>query len=95
MYTFRLTISREKSMLMLASDGTELAKKEWSESRDMGRQLFRAIDELLVEQGMRPEDVADFEVDSDMPDGYTSMRIAETVKRVYTFSVDRKINKQG
>jgi tRNA A37 threonylcarbamoyladenosine modification protein TsaB len=94
-YTFKLHIEKEKSKLVLLDDNKEVASKEWSESRDMGKRLFQSINELLVEQGLQPEDVTAFEIDSDMPDGYTSMRIAETVKKVYTFGVEQKIDKQG
>jgi tRNA A37 threonylcarbamoyladenosine modification protein TsaB len=86
-YIFNLHIEKEKSRLALLDDGKEVASKEWNEGRDMGRRLFSAIDELLAEQGIGPEDVADFEIDSDIPDGYMSMRIAETVKKTYTFGV--------
>jgi hypothetical protein len=89
-YTFKLTITKNESKLALLGDDREVAAKEWGESRDMGRQLFQAIDELLAEQGIRPEEVAGFEIDSDMPDGYTSMRIAETVKRTYMFAAELK-----
>ncbi len=86
-YVFRLKIEKDKSSLALVKDGAVRAAREWSETRDMGQRLFQAIDELLSEQGIKPEDVADFEIDSDMPDGYMSMRIAETVKKTYTFGV--------
>lgn len=90
-YIFKLHIEKEKSRLVLLNDDKEVASRNWSESRDMGRQLFRAIEELLSEQGIRPEDVAGFDIDSDMPDGYTSMRIAETVKKTYMFAVQSKL----
>lgn len=86
-YTFKLELKKEISRLTLLEDDVEKAVKEWPEARDMGRRLFEAIEELLKGQGLKPEDVAYFTVESDMPDGYTSMRIAETVKRVYTYSV--------
>lgn len=89
-YKFKLTVEKDKSSLALVKDGMMQASREWGESRDMGRQLFQAIDELLAEQGIKSEEVAGFEIDSDMPDGYTSMRIAETVKRTYLFATQPK-----
>lgn len=86
-HTFNLHIEKEKSRLALLDDGKEVASKEWNDGRDMGQQLFSAIDELLGERGIRPEAVSGFEIDSDLPDGYTSMRIAETVKKSYLFAV--------
>lgn len=87
MYTFHLKIEKEKSSLSLMKEGDVTAVKEWSEDRDMGRRLFQAIAELLAENNLSPEQVSDFIVESEMPDNYTSMRIAETVKKVYAFGV--------
>ncbi len=53
----------------------------------MGSQLFRNIAEVLKEQNLKPEAISDFVVESDLPDVYTSSRIAETVKKVYSFGV--------
>ncbi len=90
MYTFRLVLKKEKSKLSLLSDGEEVAAREWPEARDMGTRLFETITELLKEQNLKPETVKDFVVESELPDVYTSTRIAETVKKVYAFGVRRK-----
>ena len=92
-YTFLLTIEKEKSLLALLKNGEGAAFQEWPESRDMGRKLFEAIDALLKKEGLKPEDVGGFEIDSQMPEIYTSMRIAETVKQVYAFGVAVKVSK--
>lgn len=84
-YAFKLFIAKEKSKLSLYDGEREVAVKEWPEERDMGRKLFEAIAELLAKNTLRPEQVNDFQIVSAMPENYTSMRIAETVKRVYAF----------
>lgn len=86
-YTFTLKIEKEKSALSLTKGDVVVAIKEWSEERDMGQQLFEAIAELLAKNSLRPEQIYDFVIASAMPENYTSMRIAETVKRVYTFGI--------
>ena len=60
---------------------------EWPEERDMGRRVFEAIEKLLKKHGLKPMDIAEFRVESDLPDHSTSRRIAETVQKVYTFGV--------
>jgi len=90
MYTFKLVITKKRSILALLKDGGVLAEKSWQEGRDMGRRLFEGMEELLKENDLKPIDVSDFVVDSEMPEGYTSMRIAETVKKVYQFAVKTK-----
>lgn len=89
MYIFKLIITKDQSKLTLLKDEQVLAEKSWDEARDMGKRLFEGIAQLLKENNLQPIDVSDFVVDSDMPEGYTSMRIAETVKRVYTFGVGK------
>lgn len=86
-YAFHLKIEKEKSALSLMKAGAVMASREWPEERDMGRRLFEAIAELLEKNHLEPEQVSDFVVASAMPDNYTSMRIAETVKKVYAFGI--------
>ena len=46
-----------------------------------------SIEELLHGQHLPPEAIENFVVESEVPETYTSSRIAETVKKVYTKSV--------
>lgn len=87
MYTFKLHLQKTSSMLTLLKEGEVVSERSWPEARDMGTKLFAAMGELLKEQSLKPKDVADFVVESELSDVYTSTRIAETVKRVYTFGV--------
>lgn len=89
-YAFKLKLEKDHSQLELLEDGRVKVVREWPEARDMGAQLFRAIAEILKEQDLKPEAISDFVVESELPDVYTSSRIAETVKKVYTFGVDIK-----
>ena len=86
-YTFKLKLEKARSEFSLLEDGAVKAVREWPEARDMGAQLFRAIAAILKEQDLKSEDISDFVVESELPDVYTSSRIAETVKKVYSFGV--------
>lgn len=87
MHSFKLIIKKERSELILLSDGEEKASREWQESRDMGRQLFVAIAELLKENSLKAGKIADFELQTDVSDTFTSVKIAQTVAAVYNWSV--------
>lgn len=89
-YIFRLKVGKETSSLDLVKDSVVVESRDWGESRDMGQRLFVSIAELLTKHGLKPEEVGEFEIDSDVPDNYTSMRIAETVRKVYAFAVRNK-----
>jgi hypothetical protein len=88
-YAFELRVEKEKSRLSLKEDGREVSSREWAEGRDMGRQLFESIDAILKERGLDPCDVGDFEVETDVSDAFTSVKIAQTVAETYRFSVKR------
>ncbi|MEK7494931.1 MAG: hypothetical protein AAB615_03620 [Patescibacteria group bacterium] len=90
-YTFLLHIGREHSKLSLLNEAGLVVEHTWEESRDMGRRLFEAISAILKEQNLSPKDVSLFEIETedDVLDSSTSKRIAETVQKVYTFSVSR------
>lgn len=86
-YRLVLTVEKEQSMLILFENGVERARRDWGESRDMGRRAFESIEEVLQEAGISQEEVMSFQVISELPDASTSRRIAETVASVYTFGV--------
>ncbi len=86
-YIFKLKLQKDASTLFLLKDGEVLDEQTWPESRDMGRRLFESLAELLKKHTLKPEMIEDFVVESELPEIYTSARIAETVKRVYTFGV--------
>lgn len=89
-YTFKLKLEKTKSELLLLEDGEIRAIRSWPEARDMGTKVFQAMGEILKGTGLRPDQVSDCVVESDLPDVYTSTRIAETLKKVYAFGVKRK-----
>lgn len=87
MYSFLLTLTKTDARLELRKWEEVVAFKEWQESRDMGRQLFEAIQSLLSQKDLEPKEITDFQVRTDIPDNFTSVKIAETVARVYTWAV--------
>lgn len=87
MYSFLLTLTKTDAKLTLEKDGEVVAEKTWAESRDMGRQLFEAIDTLLRDHALAPTDVDSFRLNTAVSDNFTSVKIAETVSRVYTWGV--------
>lgn len=89
-YTFRLELRKKSSTLSLLQGESVVDERTWPEARDMGTRVFSALAELLKAHNLKAEEVGDFLVASELPDVYTSSRIAETVKKVYAFGVRRK-----
>ena len=91
MYSCLLTLTKTDARLVLMRDGEAVAEKSWAESRDLGRQLFQGIEALLSENDLNPEDVTDFRLETDVSENFTSVKIAETVAKVYTWAVSDSV----
>ncbi|TXH02051.1 MAG: hypothetical protein E6P95_00655 [Candidatus Moraniibacteriota bacterium] len=92
MYSFLLTLTKTDAQLELREGDRVIAEKSWQEAKDMGRQLFEAIQSLLQENGLGPIDVDKFELKTAVSDNFTSVKIAETVMKVYNWSVSVAVN---
>lgn len=90
MYTFNLTVNNDSSTLKLLKGGELLMEKSWPEERDMGKQLLSALKSILDESGVSPEEIQEFVLDGETQENFTSRRIAETVKNVYTFAISQR-----
>jgi tRNA A37 threonylcarbamoyladenosine modification protein TsaB len=82
---FRLEIGREGSRLALLEEGREISSREWPEARDMGHQLFEAINSLLKEADIVPTEVTDFNIETDILESFTSVRIAQSVAKAWEY----------
>lgn len=89
-YSLLLTVNNDSSALQLLKGEDVVLEKTWLEERDMGRQLLQALKTILDEGGIAPEEVKDFVIDGTTQENFTSRRIAETVKNVYTFAISQK-----
>lgn len=87
MYSFLLNLTKTDARLVLLKDGEPVAEKTWAESRDLGRQLFEGIDALLSENDLNSQDVTNFRLETEVSDNFTSVKIAETVAKVYAWAV--------
>lgn len=92
MYSFLLTLTKTDATLELREGERVITTKKWQESRDMGQQLFEAIQSLLQENGLGPIDVDNFQLKTEVSDNFTSVKIAETVMKVYNWSVSVAVN---
>lgn len=52
-------------------------------NRELLEKLLPAIDALLLEHTLLPSNIADIKIESELPDGYSSRRIAETIATVW------------
>ena len=72
--------------VFVSQDGDEIDQVRIEPNRDLLEKFLPAIDTLLSKHGFSSRDVADIRVESELPDGYSSRRIAETIANVWRFA---------
>lgn len=82
---WRLTFHVEEAVtdIVLFRGSEEVSRARIEPNRELLEKLLPAVDALLVEHKIIPRNIADIRVESDLPDGYSSRRIAETVAGVW------------
>ena len=82
---WRLTFYVEEAVtdIVLFRDSEEVSRARIEPNRELLEKLLPAVDALLAEHKITPRNIADIRVESDLPDGYSSRRIAETVAGVW------------
>jgi hypothetical protein len=84
-YTFLLEVDKMEVFLNLRKDGTLIEKVLVGDGRSLAEKLLPVIDTMLQKYYIKTEDIEKFEVTSDLPEGYSARRIAETVASMYRF----------
>lgn len=69
--------------IVLFFDEKESGRVRVEPNRELLERILPAIDTLLVEHKLTLNTLADIHVESDLPDGYSSRRIAETVAGIW------------
>ncbi len=72
--------------VVLFFDEEEVGRAHIEPNRELLEKLLPAIDGLLSKHGISSHDVADIHVESALPDGYSSRRVAETVANIWKWS---------
>ena len=82
---WRLTFYVEEAVtdIVLFRDSEEVSRARIEPNRELLEKLLPAVDALLAEHKIIPCNIADIRVESDLPDGYSSLRIAETIAGVW------------
>lgn len=84
-YTFLLEVGKQEVFLTLKNEDVAVEKILVGDGYGMAEQLLPALDSLLAKHHLTVNDVEKLEVVSDLPEGYSARRIAETIASVYAF----------
>ena len=78
-----LCVGEAVTDVVLSCEGEEIGRMRIEPNRELLEKILLAIDELLTKRGVSPSDIDDVRVESNLPDGYSSRRVAETVSSVW------------
>jgi len=82
-----LSVQQKKITISLRKGKEIVDQKQWGDKRDLSLRLLSEIDALLQKNDVLPSDIKKMFVTTDLPEGYTTPRIAETVAKTWNFAV--------
>jgi len=77
--TLTLLIVGKEIALILAKEGKILGQKKWTDKNDLSEKFFPQADTLLKENNYTMKDIENFLLENNIPEGYTTARIAKTI----------------
>ncbi len=77
--TLTLLIVGKEVSLLLAKKGKIIGKKSWTDENDLSEKFFPQVDTLLKENNYTMKDIEKFLLENNIPEGYTTARIAKTI----------------
>ena len=82
-----LYLTKNKAALYLKDGNKILDKTQWLENNNLSQRLLLEIDKIIRKNKLKKKDIEKIEVKSDIPVGYTTTRIAQTIAKTYNFTV--------
>lgn len=73
--------------IILKNKKNILDEVSFLEERNLSEKLLPTIDKLLKKNKLQPQDIADFQVVSDLGENFTTYRIAKTVAEAFKFAI--------
>lgn len=81
-----LSLKEKNIHLVLRDDVRSIDSEQWEDRNDLLEKFFPALDDLLTRNGVEIDDVRDFSLSLDVPQGYTTARIARTIIKTMRFA---------
>lgn len=82
-----LLILKEKSVaLVLRNEENVIDQEKWIDENDLLEKFFPILDMMLSRHDLDIVDVDDFLLETSIPKGYTTARIARTIIKTFNFA---------
>lgn len=83
-----LSIKEKNVRLSLLNNNDLVSEKKWVDKNNLLEKFFPAIDEILKENNLEIRDIKEFSLETDVPQGYTTERIARTIIQTLNFALE-------
>ena len=81
-------LKENKISVLLRNKGNTIDKVEWAGDFSVSEKLLKEIDKVLAKNSLKPKDISNFSVESDMSDDLTAVKIVKTVAGAFKFHSD-------
>lgn len=82
----KLFIKAKEVTLSLLNEEKILSEKKWQDENNLLEKFFPAIEEILKKNDLDISNLQDFVLETDVPEGYTTERIARTIIQTLKFA---------
>ena len=87
----RLSLKEKDVVLVLENDGKKISEEKWIDENDLLEKFFPILDNMIQSNNLSVEDIDDFFLDTDIPRGYTTARIARTIIKTLNFACQSEV----
>ncbi|MEN8252259.1 MAG: hypothetical protein ABFQ53_01615 [Patescibacteria group bacterium] len=79
---------KEKNVFLVLLDekNKKVDEREWTDENNLLEKFFPALDDMFKRNDIDINDVEDFQLKTDIPEGYTTARIAQTIINTLNFA---------
>jgi tRNA A37 threonylcarbamoyladenosine modification protein TsaB len=82
----KLSLKEKEVSLVLLDNEQIIDREKWIDQNDILEQFFPVIDEMLNRNNINISDIKDFKLETNIPSGYTTARIAKTIIKTLNFA---------
>ncbi len=84
----KILIKEKNVTLTLLNSEIIVSEKKWTDENNLLEKFFPALDEILEENDLKVDELENFILETDVPKGYTTERIARTIVQTFNFALE-------
>jgi len=85
-----IKIENRKVKIILSDKNNLLDEISFDEEYNLSERLLPSVDEILQRNNLKPENIAEYKVDADIDDSFTTYRIAKSVTDSFNWAKSMK-----